>query len=69
MRNEEIELVRKPLEKLGLYERVRQALIESEKLAKVGKFNEAEDLILETNKALMKASGTYETLQRAFSKS
>ncbi len=63
---EELEKVRKPLEALDIYETVKSALTEAESLVKAEKFDEAEDLILNTNRALMKASGTYDALRRAF---
>ena len=63
---EELDKVRKPLEALGFYEIVKSAITEAEALVKTRRFDEAEDLILNTNRALMKASGTYDALSRAF---
>ena len=62
----ELDNVRKPLEALGCYEMVKSAVTDAEALVKAGRFDEAEDLILNANRALMKASGTYDALRRAF---
>ena len=43
-----------------------QSGTEAESLVKAGKFDKAEDLILNTNRALMKASGTCDALRQEF---
>jgi hypothetical protein len=54
------------LEKLGLYEQCRDALLRAEELVKRGPKHdhEAEMLILNANRALMAASGTYEAMSK-----
>jgi hypothetical protein len=54
------------LEKLGLYEQCRDALLRAEELVKRGPEHdhEAEMLILNANRALMAASGTYEAMSK-----
>lgn len=54
------------LEKLGLYEQCRDTLLRAEELVKRGPEHdhEAEMLILNANRALMAASGTYEAMSK-----
>lgn len=54
------------LEKLSMYENVKDALAQSETLARKEKYDEAADVILEINRALMKASGTWDKLIKRF---
>jgi hypothetical protein len=66
---EGLEKARRDLELLGMYERCREALERAEELVKLGPENDhdAQMLLLETNRALMQASGTYEAMRRQFS--
>ena len=52
-----------------MYERCRNTIERAEELVKRGPEHddEAQALLLETNKALMQASGTYEDFRRRFS--
>lgn len=65
---ERLEAARRELEALGLYERCRDTLTQAEALIRQGPEHdeEAETLILETNRALMQASGTYEAMRRRY---
>lgn len=63
---EEVEAIRDGLEDLGLYEVVQMAITRSEALAREGKYHEAEMLVLETNRALSKASGAENDFRRAY---
>ena len=65
---EQLEAVRRDLEALGMYERCRDALTQAEALIKQGPEHddEAEMLILNANRALMQASGSYETMKRRY---
>jgi len=63
---EEIETIRGGLEDLGLYEVVRDAIARSEALAREGKYDEAEMMVLEVNRRLSKASGAEEDLRRMY---
>ena len=54
------------LEKIHMYEPVKTALARSEVLAREGKYDEAEDVILEINRALMRASGTWDKMVKRF---
>ncbi len=47
------------LKKVDMYESVKAALALSEALARDERYEEAEDVILDVNRSLMKASGTY----------
>ena len=66
---EHLEAVRRDLEALGMYERCREALTQAEALIKQGPEHdeEAEMLILNANRALMQASGSYEAMRRRYS--
>lgn len=63
-----LEAARSELEALDMYERCRGALVQAEELVKKGPEHdyEAETLILDANRALMKASGTHEAMSRRF---
>lgn len=63
---EQLEAVRRDLEALGMYERCRDALTQAETLIRQGPEHddEAEMLILNANRALMQASGSYEAMKR-----
>jgi hypothetical protein len=63
---EEVEAIRDDLEDLGLYEVVRDAITRSEALAREGKYDEAEMLVLEVNRELSKASGAEDDLRRIY---
>lgn len=54
------------LEKINMYEPVKAALAQSEALAREAKYEEAEDVILEINRALMRASGTWDKMVKRF---
>jgi len=62
----DLEAIRPGLEDLGLYEIVLEALSQSETLARSGKFDEAEDLVLEANRKLTDASGHSDDLRRMY---
>ncbi|NML48463.1 hypothetical protein HHL11_32255 [Ramlibacter sp. G-1-2-2] len=64
--NDKLQAARKDLEALGLFERCSQALRRTEELVKLGPAHdqEAEMLILETARALMKASGTHDAMRK-----
>lgn len=66
---EQLEAVRRDLEALGMYERCRDALKQAEALIKQDSEHddEAEILIVNANRALMQASGSYEALRRRYS--
>lgn len=49
-----------------MYEPVRDALRESESLAREGQFDEAEDVVSEINRVLMKASGAWDRMVKRF---
>jgi hypothetical protein len=68
---EELEAVRRDLEALGMYELCRDALLKAEALIKQSPEHddEAEMLILNANRALMQASGSYEAMRRRYSAS
>ncbi len=68
---EQLEAVCGDLEALGMYERCRGALTKAEALIKQGPEHdeEAEMLILATNRELMKASGSAEVMRRRYSAS
>jgi len=68
---EQLEAVRRDLEALNMYERCRDALMQAEALIKQGPEHddEAERLILNANRALMQASGSYEAIRRRYSAS
>jgi len=61
-----LEAARRDLEALGLYEQCRNALMRAEELVKRGPQHdeEAEMLILNANRALMQASGSYEAMSK-----
>jgi len=63
---EEIEAIRDGLEDLGLYDLVLNAVTRSEALAREGKYDEAEMLVLEANRRLSKASGAEDDLRRIY---
>jgi len=64
--NETLEQLKPALEKIAMYEPVKTALHRSETLAREGKFEAAEDVILEINRALMRASGTWDKMVKRF---
>lgn len=61
---EKLEAARRDLEALDMYEQCRDALVRSEELVKLGPQHdeEAEMLILNANRALMQASGTFDAM-------
>ena len=61
-----LEEVKPALEKIDMYEPVSEAIRISENLAREGKFEEASDVVLEINRALMKASGTWDKIVKHF---
>lgn len=65
----QLEAVRRDLEALGMYERCRDALTQAEALIRQGPEHdeEANLLILNANRALMQASGSYEAMKRRYS--
>ena len=54
------------LQEIAMYEPVKAALAQSEVLARQGKYEEAEDVILEVNRALMRASGTWAKMEKRY---
>jgi hypothetical protein len=66
MGREKVEAARRDLEGMGLYEQCRDALVRAEELVKLGPEHdeEAEMLILNANRALMQASGTYDAMSK-----
>jgi hypothetical protein len=64
-----LEAARRDLEALGMYERCRDALDQAEVLITKGPEHdeEANLIFLNVNRALMKASGSHDTLVRRFS--
>lgn len=63
---ETVEQLKPALEKIAMYEPVKNALHQSETLAREGRFEEAENVVLEINRALMRASGTWDKMVRRF---
>jgi hypothetical protein len=63
---EEIEAIRDGLDDLGLYEVVLTAVTRSEALAREGKCDEAEMLVLEASRKLSKPSGAEDDLRRIY---
>ena len=63
---EKLEAARRDLEALGLYEQCRDALARSEELVKLGPDHdeEAEMLILNANRALTQASGSFDAMRK-----
>ena len=66
--HEELEAVRGQLEKIGMYELCRQALVEAETLVRAGPDHDqqAEDVLLAAGGRLARASGSFDKLQRRF---
>lgn len=64
--HEKLQAAQRDLEKLGLYEQCRDALVRSEELVKLGPEHdqEAEMLLLNANRALMAASGTHDAMSK-----
>lgn len=62
---ERLEAARRDLESLGMFQRCREALELAELLVKQGPENDerAQDVVLEANRALMRASGSYEAMK------
>lgn len=69
--HEELETARRDLESLGMYERCRDTLTQAEALIRQGPEHDEEAtlLILETNRALMHASGSYEAIRKKLKES
>ena len=67
--HERLEAVRRDLEALGMYERIRDALTQAEMLVRQGPDHdeEADKLILDANRALMQVSGSYDAMRRRYS--
>lgn len=65
----DLEAIREGLEDLGMYDMVREALSQSEALARDGKYDEAETLVLEVNRKLSEASGHNDDLRRMYKSS
>jgi hypothetical protein len=65
---EKLEATRVDLEALGMYERCRDALQRAEELYRLGPEHDEEGsmIVLEAQRALMQASGSYEALARRF---
>lgn len=63
---EELQGIRDSLEDLGLYEVILGAITYSEMLARDGKYDEAETLVLEANRTLSNASGRDDELRRIY---
>lgn len=61
-----LEAARRDLEALGLYEQCQEALMRAEELVKLGPQHdyEAETLILNANRAVMQASGTFDAMRK-----
>lgn len=62
----ELEAVRLGLEDLGLFAALDDAITRSEALAHQGRYDDAEMLILEANRELMKASGAEDDMRRMY---
>jgi len=62
----ELEAVRLELEELGLFAASDDAITRSEALAHQGHYDDAEMLILEANRKLMKASGAEDDMRRMY---
>ena len=62
----ELDAVRLGLEDINLYEIVRDAIARSELLLRQCKFDDAEMLILDANRQLMKASGAEDDMRRMY---
>ena len=62
---EKLEAARRDLESLGMYQLCRDALEQAEVLVKQGPENDerAAGLVLEANRSLMRASGSYEAMK------
>jgi hypothetical protein len=54
------------LEKIQMYEPVKAALAKSETLAREAKYEEASDVILDINRALMRVSGTWDKMMKRY---
>ncbi|KQV92820.1 hypothetical protein [Rhizobacter sp. Root1221] len=63
---EELEHIRSDLAELGLYDLLNEAVTQSEVLAREGKYDDAEMLILEAGRKLSTASGVEDDLQRMY---
>lgn len=65
---EQLETIRRDLEALGMYERCRDALTEAEALIRQGPEHDEEAymLMLNANRALMQASGSFEAMSRKY---
>lgn len=63
---QKLEAARRDLEALGLYEQCQEALMRAEELVKLGPQHdyEAETLILNANRAVMQASGTFDAMRK-----
>ena len=59
----EMEALSSTLEKINMYEPVKAALSQSEALAREAKYEEAEVVMLEINRLLMRASGTWDKMR------
>lgn len=56
------------LRKLGMYEETERAINDSERLMQAGRFDEADDVLLNTAREMMKKSGTYERMAAEYGK-
>ncbi len=56
------------LKKIEMFEPVKAAFAHSEALAREGKYEDASNVILEVNRILMRASGTWDRLEKRFPK-
>ena len=65
-RYEEIESAQPELVRLGLYDFVKNAILESEALVRAGSYREAEMLVLQTNRRLSEESGASDALRRMY---
>src|SRR4051794_9699864 len=63
---EEIESARPALVRLGLYDFVKNAILESEALVRAGRYREAEMLVLQANRRLSEESGASDDLRRKY---
>jgi hypothetical protein len=65
---EKLEAIKKDLQALGMYERCRDALRRAEALYRQGKEydEEGSGIIVEAQRALMQASGSYKALERRY---
>ena len=62
----EVEALKLPLEDLGLYNVIREALVSSEALGHEGKYDEAAKVVLDANRKLFRATGEEDDLRSRY---